>query len=77
MLTVILIKSDAAHLFQQKEMSLQDFILGTVSLENGESFEVELLNPQHAPFYKVTYNPTLDGAFDTFLIQRFKELRKQ
>ncbi|MCD2228812.1 tetratricopeptide repeat protein [Listeria monocytogenes] len=77
MLTVILIKSDAAHLFNQKEMSLHDFIMGTASLENGESFEVELLNPQHAPFYKVTYNPTLDGVFDDFLLQRFKELRKQ
>ncbi|EAE1303635.1 hypothetical protein EP43_14070 [Listeria monocytogenes] len=77
MLTVVIIKSDAASLFQQKEMSLHDFIVGTVSLENGESFEVELLNPQHAPFYKVTYNPTLEGSFDTFLLQRFKELRKQ
>lgn len=77
MLTVIIIKSDADHLFQQKEMSLQDFIVGTVSLENGESFEVELLNPQHAPFYKVNYNPTLNGAFDLYLLQRFKELRKQ
>ncbi|EAD7632777.1 hypothetical protein AB290_12715 [Listeria monocytogenes] len=77
MLTVVIIKSDAASLFQQKEMSLHDFIVGTVSLENGESFEVELLNPQHAPFYKVTYTPTLEGPFDTFLLQRFKELRKQ
>ncbi|EBF5204391.1 hypothetical protein FH000_12740 [Listeria monocytogenes] len=77
MLTVVIIKSDAASLFPQKEMSLHDFMVGTVSLENGEAFEVELLNPQHAPFYKVTYNPTLDGAFDVFLLQRFKELRKQ
>ncbi|WP_088816322.1 MULTISPECIES: hypothetical protein [Listeria] len=76
MLTVIIQQAHAAQ-FMPKELSLLDFTQRTHLLTDGETFEVELLNPQKVPFYVTNYEPGTDGRFDLYLMQRMKQLRKQ
>jgi hypothetical protein len=75
MLTVIIKQAHAAQ-YLPKELSLLDFTQRTHQLTDGETFEVELLNPQKVPFYTTNYEPGTDGRFDLYLMQRMKQLRK-
>lgn len=76
MLTVIIKQTNASAYFPQ-ELSLLEFTKQSLPYVNGETFEVELLNPQKVPFYATNYEPGVDGRFDHYLLIRMKELWKR